>query len=160
MTPPKKEMIKRCVEILKQEKVKVTRDELVKIPNLVEAFYPDMRSVVKILQTCVDENNLLIIKEFRTQDVFISNLLEELIKGNAINTRKFIIENEIQFNGDYNILLMSLYRFMINTDDLDYNLRAEWTIILAEYLYRMTSALDAEICMAACIAEMTKKLGK
>lgn len=160
MTPPKKEMIKRCVEILKQEKVKVTRDELVKIPNLVEAFYPDMRSVVKILQTCVDENNVLIIKEFRTQDVFISNLLEELIKGNAINTRKFIIENEIQFNGDYNILLMSLYRFMINTDDLDYNLRAEWTIILAEYLYRMTSALDAEICMAACIAEMTKKLGK
>lgn len=160
MRPNKNGMIKRCVEILKAENVNFSRDEFRKIPSIVEAFYPDMRSVIKTLQNCVDENNNLVIKEFKAQDIFISNLLEELSKGNAINTRKFIIENENEFNGDYNVLLMSLYRFMIMSDEIDYSLRAEWTIILAEYLYRMTSSLDAEICMAACIAEMTKKLGK
>lgn len=160
MNPPKKEMIRRCIAILKEEKVNVVRDEFMKIPNVVEAFYPDMRSVVKSLQSCVDENNNLVIKEFKAQDIFISNLVEEIIKGNAVNVRKFIIEHEVEFNSDYNILLMSLYKFMIATDSIDYSIRAEWTIILCEYLYRMTSSIDSEICMAACIAEMCKKITK
>lgn len=160
MNPPKKEMIRRCMAILKEEKVNVVRDEFMKIPNVVEAFYPDMRSVVKSLQSCVDENNNLVIKEFKAKDIFISNLVEEIIKGNAVHVRKFIIENEVEFNSDYNILLMSLYKFMIATDSIDYNIRAEWTIILCEYLYRMTSSIDSEICMAACIAEMCKKITK
>lgn len=158
MTPPKKEMIKRCCEILKTEGVTCTKDQLMKLPQLVEAFYPDMRSVIKTLQSCVDEHNVLNIKEFRAQDIFISNLLEELMKGNAVSTRKFVIENEVQFSSDYSVLLMSIYHFIIDNDELDSTLRAEWTIILAEYLWRMTSAIDAEICAAACIAEMTKKL--
>lgn len=160
MTPPKKEMIKRCCEILKTEGVTCPKDQLMKLPQLVEAFYPDMRSVIKILQSCVDEHNILNIKEFRAQDIFISNLLEELIKGNAVSTRKYVIENEVQFSSDYGVLLMSIYHFIIDNDELDSTLRAEWTIILAEYLWRMTSAIDAEICAAACIAEMTKKLNK
>lgn len=160
MNPPKKEMIRRCMAILKEEKVNVVRDEFMKIPTVVEAFYPDMRSVVKSLQSCVDENNNLVIKEFKAQDIFISNLVEEIIKGNAVNVRKFIIEHEVEFNSDYNILLMSLYKFMIATDSIDYSIRAEWTIILCEYLYRMTSSIDSEICMAACIAEMCKKITK
>lgn len=160
MNPPKKEMIRRCMAILKEEKVNVVRDEFMKIPTVVEAFYPDMRSVVKSLQSCVDENNNLVIKEFKAKDIFISNLVEEIIKGNAVHVRKFIIEHEVEFNSDYNILLMSLYKFMIATDSIDYNIRAEWTIILCEYLYRMTSSIDSEICMAACIAEMCKKITK
>lgn len=160
MNPPKKEMIRRCMAILKEEKVNVVRDEFMKIPTVVEAFYPDMRSVVKSLQSCVDENNNLVIKEFKAKDIFISNLVEEIIKGNAVHVRKYIIEHEVEFNSDYNILLMSLYKFMIATDSIDYNIRAEWTIILCEYLYRMTSSIDSEICMAACIAEMCKKITK
>ncbi len=160
MTPPKMEMLKRCAAILKEEQVKLVKEEFMKLPQLVEAFYPDMRSVIKTLQSCVDENNVLVIKDFKTQDIFISNLIENIMSNNAVSVRKFIIENEIEFNGDYNVLLMSLYRFMINCDSIDSNLRAEWTIILAEYLYRMTSSLDAEICMAACVAEMIKKLPK
>lgn len=160
MNPPKKEMIRRCMAILKEEKVNVVRDEFMKIPTVVEAFYPDMRSVVKSLQSCVDENNNLVIKEFKAKDIFISNLVEEIIKGNAVHVRKFIIEHEVEFNSDYNILLMSLYKFMIATDSIDYSIRAEWTIILCEYLYRMTSSIDSEICMAACIAEMCKKITK
>lgn len=160
LRPNKTGMIKRCVEILNKEHVNFTIEEFRKIPTIVEAFYPDMRSVIKTLQSCVDENNNLVIREFKAQDIFISNLLDELVKGNAVVTRKYIIEHENDFNSDYNVLLMSLYRYMIMCDDIDYSIRAEWTIILSEYLYRMTSAIDPEICMAACIAEMTKKLGK
>lgn len=160
MTPPKKEMIKRCCEILKGEGVTCPKDQLMKLPQLVEAFYPDMRSIVKTLQTCVDEHNVLNIKDFHVKEVFLNNVLEELMKGNAVATRKYIIENEIEFNSDYANFINNFYKYIIGLDELDYSLRAEWTIILAEYLWRMTSAIDAEICAAACIAEMTKKLNK
>lgn len=160
MTPPKKDIIMRCLAILKSEGVTAPKDQLHKLRELVEAFYPDVRSVIKTLQNCVTENNVLSIGEFKAKDIFVSNLIDYIMNNNAVSTRKFIIENENEFNGDYNILLMSLYRFMINSEEIDYNLRAEWTIIIAEYLYRMTSAIDAEICMAACIAEMIKKITK
>lgn len=158
MTPPKMDMIKRCGAILKEEKVKFTKEEFMKLPSLVDAFYPDMRSVLKTLQNCVDENNVLTIKEFNVKDVFLSNLVENIIENkNAIATRRFIIENEVQFGSDYLNLLYSLYKFIIDSE-LDSKVKAEWTILLAEYLYRMTSAIDHEICCAACICEMVKKL--
>lgn len=160
MTPPKKEVIKRCCSILKAEGVSCPKGELLKLPQLVDAFYPDIRSVIKTLQSCVDENNVLTIKEFHAQDIFLSNLIEEIMKGNAIVARTFVIENEPQFSGDYATLVYDLYKKIIVMDELDYTLRAEWTIILAEYLYRMASSIDAEICMAACIAEMCKKVNK
>lgn len=160
MTPPKKDIIMRCVSILKAEGVTAPKEQLLKLRELVEAFYPDVRSVIKTLQNCVTENNVLSIGEFKAKDIFVSNLIDYIMNNNAVSTRKFIIENENEFNGDYNILLMSLYRFMINSEEIDYSLRAEWTIIIAEYLYRMTSSIDAEICMAACIAEMIKKINK
>ena len=160
MNPPKKEIIKRCVDILKEEGVTYNKEQLMKIPQLVDSFYPDIRSVIKTLQTCVDENNILTIKDFSVQDLFLNNLLEELLKGNAINTRRYVIEHEIEFNSDYSSLIHNLYKYVIGLNDLDVVLRTEWTIILAEYLYRMTSAIDAEICMAACICEMSKKITK
>ena len=160
MTPPKKEMIKRCCEILKAEDVTCPKEQLMKLPQMVEAFYPDMRSILKTLQTSIDENNVLVVKDFHVKEVFLSNVIEEILKGNAISVRKFIIEHENEFNSDYSSLMLNLYQSIIVMDELDYTLRAAWTIILAEYMWRMTSAIDSEICMAACIAEMTMKLNK
>ena len=160
MNPTKKGIIMRCVQILKAEGVITPKDQLLKLSELVDAFYPDIRSTVKTLQNCVDENNTLIIKDFHVKEVFLHNVVEELMKGNAVATRKYIIEHEIEFNSDYASFIHNLYKFIIGLDELDYSLRADWTVSLAEYLWRMTSAIDAEICMAACICEMTMKMAK
>ena len=159
MSPCKKEMIRRCVDILKSEKVDVKTD-FRKLPQLIDAFYPDMRSVVKHLQECVDESNVLKIKEFSTNETWLPKLVNIILAKDAIETRKFVIMNEPEFNGDYNMLLLNLYKYIIDNEDIDGMLRTQWTVIIAEYLYRMTSAIDHEICMAACIAEMTMKLNK
>jgi hypothetical protein len=55
---------------------------------------------------------------------------------------------------------MQVYKYVIDKTELDHKLKAEWTIVIAEYLYRLTSAIDAEICMAACLAEMCMKITK
>jgi DNA polymerase III delta prime subunit len=113
------------------------------------------------LQNCVDENNVLKVKDFKLDEIFISNLIDDMLENkDAITARRYVIENELQFNGDYSNLLMQLYKYVIDKADIDHMLKAEWTIVIAEYLYRLTSAIDAEICMAACLAEMCKKLNK
>lgn len=160
MTPPKQEMMRICVKIIKTEGVKYTMEEFKKIPKLVDSFYPDMRSVVKNLQKCVDDNNELHIREFHANETFLPKLLNVIYGKDAMQTRKFIIENEVEFNSDYSGLLLSLYRYIVRLDDIDANLKVAWTIQIAEYLYRMTSAIDHEICMAACICKLTNYLNK
>ena len=161
ITAPKLDIVKRCVEILKLEGIKASMEEIRKIPALVDAFYPDIRSVIKTLQNCVDENNILKVKEFKLDEVFVSNLIDDMLENkDAIAARRYVIENELQFNGDYSNLLMQLYKYVIDKTELDHTLKASWTIVIAEYLYRMTSAVDTEICMAACLAEMIMKLNK
>lgn len=159
ITAPKLDVVKRCVEIVKLEGIKAPMEEIRKIPALVDAFYPDIRSVLKTLQNCVDENNVLKVKEYKLDEIFISNLIDEILEHkDAIAARRYVIENELQFNGDYSNLLMQLYKYVIDKAEIDHMLKAEWTIVIAEYLYRLTSAIDAEICMAACLAEMCKKI--
>lgn len=161
ITAPKLDIVKSCVEILKLEGIKAPMEEIRKIPALVDAFYPDIRSVLKTLQNCVDENNILKVKEFKLDEVFVSNLIDDMLENkDAIAARRYVIENELQFNGDYSNLLMQIYKYVIDKAELDHTLKAGWTIIIAEYLYRLTSAIDAEICMAACLAEMVLKLNK
>ena len=160
MTPPKPGIIRRCIEILKLEGFHLHREELEKLRGLVDAFYPDIRSVIKTLQNCIDENSQLKIKEFKVENVFIDNLIEMIVNNkDAVAARRYVIENELKFGCDYNNLLMQIYKFVIDNEQLTNKLRAEWTIVIAEYLYRMTSAIDLEICMSACIAEMVTKLG-
>ena len=161
ITAPKLDIVKRCVEILKLEGIKASMEEIRKIPALVDAFYPDIRSVIKTLQNCVDENNILKVKEFKLDEVFVSNLIDDILENkDGIAARRYVIENELQFNGDYSNLLMQLYKYVIDKTELDHTLKASWTIVIAEYLYRMTSAVDTEICMAACLAEMCMKITK
>jgi regulator of replication initiation timing len=161
ITAPKLDIVKRCVEILKLEGIKAPMEEIRKIPALVDAFYPDIRSVIKTLQNCVDENNILKVKEFKLDEVFVSNLIDDILESkDAIAARRYVIENELQFNSDYSNLLMQLYKYVIDKTELDHTLKAAWTIVIAEYLYRLTSAIDAEICMAACLAEMCMKITK
>ena len=161
ITAPKLDIVKRCVEILKLEGIKAPMEEIRKIPALVDAFYPDIRSVIKTLQNCVDENNILKVKEFKLDEVFVSNLIDDILENkDAIAARRYVIENELQFNSDYSNLLMQLYKYVIDKTELDHTLKAAWTIVIAEYLYRMTSAVDTEICMAACLAEMCMKITK
>lgn len=159
MNPPKLGIVQKCVQILKEQGVSYSMEQIRKLPQIVNSFYPDIRSVIKTLQNCVDENNNFSITNFNTDQVFVSKLVDELLKNkNAISARQFVIENQAKFGCDYSRLLMQLYKYIIDKSNLNHQLKAKWVISVAQYLYRMTSSVDSQICMAACLAQMVIKL--
>ena len=135
-----------------------SKSELEKLKDMVESYYPDIRSMIKVLQSSVDENNKLSLKQFTVENVFLNNLLSKVIGGNVIEVRKFYLDNEVYFNGDYTNLLNEFYKFVIDNDEISPKVRTNWTIDLAEHIYRTQFVVDSEINCAACFAKMCNSL--
>lgn len=154
ITPDKNGILKRLVNILFNEKVIAPKSELEKLKEFVESFYPDIRSMIKILQSSVTEDNRLVLKKYMVEDVFLMNILEKIKLKNFVELRKYYLDNEIYFNGDYTNLLNNFYNFIINNDDVTDKCKTNWTIDLAEHIYRSQFVVDSEINCAACFAKL------
>ena len=73
--------------------------------------------------------------------------------------RKYLIENELEFQGDYNSLLKSYLNFLYEADivsDIKENKKREAILTIAEYLYRDAMVLDKEINAFACFLTVSK----
>ena len=139
-----------------------------KLIELIKVLYHDVRSILKYLQnfvhevTVLDKNGdekiikSLDIKNVTVDDALMGELVELIMAGNPIEVRRNVIERELEFGNNYQTLLHSLYLYIIDKDDIDYNIRANWTVYLAEALWRMTSSVDVEITAAACFVKMTQ----
>lgn len=156
ITPDKNSIIKRLVQILINENVIASKNDLEKLKELVDSYYPDIRSMIKDLQSSVDRNNRLILKRYLVEEVFLMNILEKIKSKNFVELRKYYLENEVHFNGDYTNLLNNFYNFIINNDDLGISEKSKinWTIDLAEHIYRSQFVIDSEINCAACFAKI------
>jgi hypothetical protein len=84
------------------------------------------------------------------------NILEKIKSKNFVELRKYYLDNEVHFNGDYTNLLNNFYNFVINNDDLGISEKSKmcWTIDLAEHIYRSQFVIDSEINCAACFAKI------
>ena len=154
ITPDKNGVIRRLAQILFNEKVIAPKSELEKLKNFVDSFYPDIRSMIKVLQSSVTEDNRLVLKNYMMEDVFLMNILEKVKSKNFVELRKYYLDNEIHFNGDYTNLLNNFYNFIINNDDVTNKSKTMWTIDLAEHIYRSQFVMDSEINCAACFAKL------
>lgn len=151
ITPPKSGVGKRVVEVLKKEGVSVGKEQLPLLKGLINRFYPDVRSIIKHLQECVDENGTLEVREFETAASFIETVVNKILEETPMELRKFIITHELDFGANYHELLYNLYKTIITTDKLDAARKAKWTITIAEYCARFSTAIDAELNATACL---------
>lgn len=155
ITPDMKEVIRRCVYILKTENVQgFTKETLPTLCNLVKKLYPDVRSIIKVLQSQVNKDNVLSIKDYSISTEFLTNVVELIMSDSSSKLREYLIDNEGTFNNDYHSMLTELYHFVIANDKVAENLRATWTIQIANALARFQQVIDPEINAAACLFEM------
>ena len=156
ITPDKNAIIRRLAQILFNEKVIAPKSELEKLKDFVDSFYPDIRSMIKILQSSVNRENRLVLKKYLVEDVFLMNILNKIKEKNFVELRKYYLDNEIHFNGDYTNLLNNFYNFIINNDTIEVSTKSKtmWTIELAEHIYRSQFMVDSEINCAACFAKL------
>ena len=158
ITPPKQGVIKRIIHILKAEEIKINAErELPRLKTLIERLYPDIRSIIKNLQSCVFDGELK-LKDYSVDSIFIKKVLELVLEKNHSSLREYIISNESAFNNDYANFLNDFYHLIIDSELVDDEIKPNWTIIIADYLYRFEDIIDPEINAFACLFKLMKSL--
>ena len=148
----KKDVVLRCVEILKKEEIKVDKDELKKfVDNVVESTFPDIRSIIEQLQMMSSSGSLKFLqqKSLIETDASLTGYLDRLDKPINI-IRKWWLDHEGEFNGEY----PELGKAIFNHFDSNPMIMG----IVAEALWRMSFQLDKEIQFTQMTLEIQKYL--
>ena len=155
LKPEIKQAAKRCFNILKQENVTVSDEQKVKFGQLVKRTFPDLRKTINELQKSVVDGELLI--DSNGSD---SELLAAVTKGlqeDSLKVRKFLIENEDRFQGDYDTLLANLLDYLYD-QPIDEFKKKQMITIIADHLYKSAFVVDKEINAFACIVALEMAL--
>lgn len=157
ITPDRNGVVRRCCQILKAENVKVSKEELEKLTGLVDTYYPDVRSVILALKDCVVDG-VLRIENRKVDKEVLENLFKLVNKKDAMGLREYMINSEPAFFGDYPSLLDNFYHYVIDNGELDNMTKANWVIIIADYISKFPLVIDPEINAAACFFSLIEKV--
>ena len=145
--------VKRCYNILKTEKVNISDEQKKKFVQLVKRFFPDLRKTINEIQKAVIDSELCISNTGTDNE-----LLDKVYQGvvtDTIKLRKYLIENEDRFQGDYDTLLGSLldHIYVKQIDDMK---KKEMIAIIADHLYKSAFVVDKEINAFACFISLER----
>jgi DNA polymerase III delta prime subunit len=155
LTPPIIEVVKRCSAILNYEKITLTEENRDYFIKLIKKDYPDIRKCINNIQK-YSVNGRLIIEKEETDKVFIDDLYERIESKQLDNIRRFIIDNDDKFNGEYHSLLKLLFNYTYERANLSEKLKQDCLIVISEYMYRNNFVLDGEINAFTCCLELVK----
>jgi hypothetical protein len=120
----------------------------------VRTNYPDLRKCINEIQKH-STDKVLNIPENKVESL-LSEIFS-LVKSKKIQElRKFLIENEGMFNGDYQNLLRKLFNY-VDKEEKNTELKKYYLLVLAEHIYRSVFCLDNEINTYACLINLCEK---
>ena len=139
LTPPLDGVLNRVVSILKNEGITVPDTEKQRLVELVRSGYPDLRRIINDIQK-FSFTGTLVIKDKQAKG--IANKVVEKIKGKTSpqELRKYVIEREQEFSGDYLQLLKEMFEVLFETDTNANNL-----LVISEGMYKDAIVIDKEI---------------
>jgi len=139
LTPPLDGVLNRVVSILKNEGITVPDTEKQRLVELVRSGYPDLRRIINDIQK-FSFTGTLVIKDNQAKGV--ANKVVEKIKGKASpqELRKYVIEREQEFSGDYLQLLKEMFEVLFETDT-----NANSLLVISEGMYKDAIVIDKEI---------------
>lgn len=158
LDPDLQGVVKRCFFILKKENVKVNEENKLRLISLIRKYFPDIRKCINEIQKFSAGGNI-VIPEVGVQGEFAENIITKILDKKILNTRKYVIENEASFNGDYPILMKTIFDLVCSSNyNLSDNQKKMWLITIGEYMYRSAFVLDQEInfyCLILALSEIT-----
>jgi DNA polymerase III delta prime subunit len=155
LAPPIEGIVKRIGYILKNENVEIDDNNKIKLVKLVKRLYPDTRKCINEIQKYSIDKKLS-LPDINTADDFAAELINFILKNDPLLARKYVIENENEFNADYPILLKSLFDCICNTSLPITPLQKKmWLITVGEYIYRGNFVVDPEINFYCLILALT-----
>lgn len=158
LIPNHKACVIRCVEILKNESIKVPDEQKGKLLNLIEKNFPDMRRILNDLQK-YSITQTLNISESSSFTSTSKNILQKLTsKVSPLEIRKFVIESEKIINNDYQSLLKSLFEDVYSASEFSETKKKQLLYELCEFTYRDNFVLDHEINFFMCLLALENAL--
>jgi replication-associated recombination protein RarA len=145
--------VRRCYTILQRENINISDEQKKKFVMLVKRFFPDLRKTINELQKSVIDGELCI-----DSNGCDSELLQKIFEGvqkDSLGLRKYLIENEDRFQGDYDTLLANFLDYLYNQDIADMK-KKEMIAIIAEHLYKSAFVVDKEINAFACLVNLER----
>jgi DNA polymerase III delta prime subunit len=156
LAPPLDECVDRVKYILKHENITVTKEQHVVLEKFVRNNYPDLRRTINEVQKFCCNGQLGIDNTEKNQE-FASTIFQLIQKGAVLKMRKYIIENEQQFNSDYPVLLKTLFDHAHDAKLSDEK-KKMCLVIIAEALYRSGFVADQEINSYSCLIQLANTI--
>ena len=146
--------VKRCYYILKNENVKVSDEQKIKFIQLVKRHFPDLRKAINELQKNVIDSELC-IASITSDNELLETVYKKIVSQKSLEARKYLIENEDRFQGDYDTLLANFLNYIYNTNLQDAQKKA-FIANIADHLYKSAFVVDKEINAFACLVNLEK----
>ncbi len=131
-----KDYIKHVAGILKKESVHIDSNTL----TYIRDFYPDFRKCLNDLQKQKDNVEHINCKNVKL-DKYVDELITSITSKRIHPLRKFIIENESEFSGDYRVLAKTLY-YKVCEMDMNEGIKAQTLIHLNSALNEAKSDME------------------
>jgi replication factor C small subunit len=153
LTPPSKGNVAKhvCTSILDVEGVQYEMSDVV---TIIKEYYPDVRSIIKVLQQNVKNNKLSIAALNVNWTKQLILILNKRDKNAWYQVRQLVADAQVD---DFQVA----YRYMFEQlSEFSYGHDAELSVILDDFIWRSGVVPDKEINFAAAIAkilETTKK---
>ena len=144
--------VKRCYYILKNENIKVTDEQKIKFIQLVKRHFPDLRKAINELQKNVIDSELC-IANLNSDNELLEMVYKKIVSKKVLEARKYLIENEDRFHGDYDTLLANFLNF-IYSSNLDDTRKKTFIATIADHLYKSAFVVDKEINAFACLVNL------
>ena len=149
--------VKRCYNILKNENITVPEEQKKKFIQLVKRHFPDLRKTINELQKNIIDSELCIVSVTGDSEL-LEAIYKKLASKNSLEARRYLIENEDRFQGDYDTLLGNYLDF-IYTANIDDIKKKEMIAIIADHLYKSAFVVDKEINAFACLVNLENTAG-
>ena len=145
LSPPINLIVKRLKCILENENISIDVENKTKLVLLIKKIFPDIRKTINEVQKyCID--GVLQIPDVAKVDKFVDKIVDLLLTNKITELRRYIIENDDNFKGDYNILMKSLFDTICDDPKtLSEFQKKMWLITIGEYMYRSAFVIDHEI---------------
>jgi replication factor C small subunit len=143
LNPPLEGIVARVVSILKSENITIPEDQKPLLLKHIKANLPDLRRIINDIQK-FSINSVLNIRCDDSSE-FAENIFKKICnKGNLIDIRKEVIENEKAFSHDYRSLLKQLFETVFKSE-LPYEKKTDCLLIISKALETDCMVIDKEI---------------
>ncbi len=142
-----KQVFRRIQEILQLEKIIVADKR--EVVTLVKQFFPDIRKTINELQRCCLSGEFIL--NLKNIDSITETIFQRITsKEDVWSIREYVVNNESQFNGDYQNLMKNLFRIYVKEKD------AGKVLYIVDALYKHAIVADPEINFAGLLINLTK----